>query len=213
MKPRILVVAALVVVAAIGLLVWLVHSGHHTHPVAAGGQAAGPAAPATPAAGAPADPAPSLDLADAAPGPDPRVVPGGARLAAQGSPGGVIIRDHRGEVPTGEPHHRPGRVYVIQAPTIVKVRAAMRPLVARCTDEYAGDMLGATATAQSRLVVTVRAGVLTVLDTTVNVHGFKDGSGVADCLHRALSAIAVRADGHPDVERYPLTFPFKLPLK
>lgn len=215
MKPRVLVLVALAVAAAIALLVWLVHSDRRARPVAAAGPAAAPrpSTDRTPSSSAPADPAPSLDVADAGLDPDLRVIPGGAELAAQGSPGGVTLRDHRGEVPTGAPHLRPGKVYVVQAPIIIKVRKTMRPLVARCSEDYAGDMLGDSAGVQSRLFVTVRAGVLTVLDTTIKVRGFKDGSGIEECLHRAFEAIAVRADGHPDVERYPLSFPFRLPLR
>jgi hypothetical protein len=124
------------------------------------------------------------------------------------------VRDHRGQAPTHpRPHRRGDRpVYVVQAPVIARLRASLRPEIKKCSDEFSQD-LSPGAQVQGSLEVTVQSGVVSVVGVTVEQHGVAESSGLIECARKAFAAAQVRADGHADVERHTLRFPFKLPLR
>jgi hypothetical protein len=124
------------------------------------------------------------------------------------------VRDHRGAPATHPRPHRPGdkAVYIVKAPIIAGLRKSLRPEIKRCSDEYAQD-LGPDAQIQGSLEVTVRAGVLSVLDVKIEQRGVPESSGLIECARKAFAAAELRADGHEDVESHILRFPFKVPVK
>lgn len=165
----------------------------------------GPAAPAARAGASPRRP-PSLDA-------PPR---GGARdnnnddRVATGEP---QLADHRGEEATQPRPRLPGEpaVYVVQAPVISSLRKSLRPAIKRCSAASAAD-LEPDAVLQGKLTVTVKGGLLTVTDVVVTQRGVPETSPLIECAREAFASAQVRADGHADVEKHTLRFPFKLPV-
>ena len=121
--------------------------------------------------------------------------------------------DHRGEVPSQPRPRRPGDpvVYVVQAPVISSLRKSLRPAIKRCSNASAAD-LEPNAVLQGSLTVAVKNGLLTVTDVVVTQRGVPESSPLIECARAAFAAAQVRADGHADVEKHTLRFPFKLPV-
>jgi hypothetical protein len=121
--------------------------------------------------------------------------------------------EHRGEEPSQPRPHRPGDpvVYVVQAPVISSLRRSLRPAIKRCSDANTAG-LEPKAVLQGSLTVAVKGGLLTVTDVVVTQRGVPESSPLIECAREAFAAAQVRADGHADVEKHTLRFPFKLPV-
>lgn len=122
-------------------------------------------------------------------------------------------RNHVGAEATHPRKPRPGqRVYVVQVPIIKDLRKALQPAVETCSAKFS-EGLAAGATIQGALDVTIRAGVLSVLDVKVEHRGVPESSGLIECARKEFAAVTLPATGHADVERHTLRFPFRVPLK
>jgi hypothetical protein len=122
-------------------------------------------------------------------------------------------RNHVGAEATHPRKPRPGqRTYVVQVPIIKDLRKALKPAVEACSAKFS-EGLAAGATIQGALDVTIRAGVLSVLDVKVEHRGVPEASGLIECARKEFAAVTLPATGHADVERHTLRFPFRVPLK
>lgn len=121
--------------------------------------------------------------------------------------------EHRGEQPSQPRPHRPGDpvVYVVQAPVISSLRRSLRPEIKKCSETSAAG-LEPDAVLQGTLTVAVKDGLLTVTDVVVTQRGVPESSPLIECARKAFVVAQVRADGHADVEKHTLRFPFKLPV-
>jgi hypothetical protein len=165
----------------------------------------GPAEPAARAGSSPRRP-PSLDA------------PPRTRASANNNDGGVGTgepqrADHRGEEASQPRPRQPGEpaVFVVQAPVISSLRKSLRPAIKRCSAASAAD-LEPDAVLQGSLTVAVKDGLLTVTDVVVTHRGVPESSPLIECARAAFAAAQLRADGHADVEKHTLRFPFKLPV-
>ncbi|HTE54371.1 MAG TPA: hypothetical protein VK698_26130 [Kofleriaceae bacterium] len=124
-------------------------------------------------------------------------------------------RDHRGEAPTAPRPRRPGEkaVFVVQAPVIGALRRSLRPEIKRCSEQLGAADLEPDARIQGTMTVTVKGGVLSVIDVQVGHRGIPDSSPFLECARKAFAAARVPAVGHPDVDKHTLRFPFNLPFK
>ncbi len=167
--------------------------------------ATAPAQPAARAGSAPRRP-PSLEGR-------PRTGAGDNNNDGEEGPRERYRAEHRGEEPSQPRPRRPGDpvVYVVQAPVISSLRRSLRPAIKRCSEANA-DGLEPDAVLQGRLTVAVKNGLLTVTDVVVTQRGVPESSPLIECARAAFAAAQIRAEGHADVDKHTLRFPFKLPV-
>ncbi len=128
---------------------------------------------------------------------------------------GTTLRDHRNssnQEPdlTASPATRMRHARV--APMLIKdMRMALRPIVKRCSTQYAAD-LGAGARLRAQIGVKISGGVLTVGTLDVSAVNVAD-KALETCVTEGARTLALPAPGHEDVNHHMITFPFRLPME
>lgn len=125
---------------------------------------------------------------------------------------GTVVRDHRAGA--GPPAKKEGAIHVpreiarVESDLVLGVRRALRPMVRECTAQYRQD-LGEKPRLQAELAVAVEQGELRVTGGTIQLFDVAEGQ-IDVCVYNQSLGITLPAEGHPEVERHVLTYPFDL---
>jgi hypothetical protein len=146
--------------------------------------------------------------------------PGGGAAAVSGEvqrtytlPDGTRVRDHR--VNPAEPFAIPStppqrRVVPMKSDEVARVHAQLRPMTDACTAPVPAAEVGAGASVLVRLLVTVDDGRLVVDEATATAKGLGErAAAVETCIRERAGSIQM-ATGHAAMQRYPLTFPYRV---
>jgi hypothetical protein len=128
-------------------------------------------------------------------------------------PDGTRVRDHR--VDPSEPFSIPStppqrRVPPMKSDEVARVHAQLRPLTDACTAQVPVDERAAGASVLVRLLVTVDAGRLVVDEATATGTGLGASAAAVEACIRERAASIQMASDHASVQRYPLTFPYRV---
>jgi hypothetical protein len=118
------------------------------------------------------------------------------------------VVDHRGQVV--EPVEKP--MYKVEPTMVGKTRLALRPMIKQCATRHADELGDDRPRLQLLLHVEVDQGVLRILEHEFQVRSLPESGALVDCVRAGLDGFSLAADGHRDVERHRLTYPFDLPL-
>ncbi len=206
MKP-VLALAALLLVALVGLVVWIT-KGHKAAAIEPAPVVA-PKPPETTESSPVASVEPDADrkreldqIAGSSAATDPRKAPSTYAV------GDAIVHDRRGD--GGAP-----RVSQVRPPTGVGLSAAvagqvtdvMKPAAKQCISSLPQDSRNEKTKLNVTMTVKVKNGSLTVSDVAARVDGL-DETALAPalaCLRQQMVGSTVAAAGEPDVDAYPIT--------
>jgi hypothetical protein len=97
----------------------------------------------------------------------------------------------------------------INVVTVLAVRRALSPIVARCRATGGFEASTPKATLDVTLTVRIEARRLRVLATDMAVTGGRD-RGLVACVETAARKLVLETAGHPDVTRFPIVHKFPL---
>lgn len=207
MKP-VLALAALLLVALIGLVVWITKSDSPRE-----------AAPPPVTAAKPPEPTPSSPVSSVEPSEDRKreldqIAGSSAATDPRKAPstyavGDAIVHDRRGD------GGGPPRTSPVRAPTGIGLSAqfagqvtdVMKPAAKQCISSLPEDSRNEKTKLNVTMTVRVKNGSLTVSDVAAKVDGL-DETALAPalaCLRQQMVGSTVAAAGEPDVDAYPIT--------
>lgn len=206
-RTLLIIFGGLIAAGLVAMLVALRSSPSEREGVAANAPAKTPAKP-TPATDDPAATRSRLEVTPTRPSsPD-----GQDEVLEYMTDGGVLVRDHRADKTNPAdldglpPPRRAGRM---QPESITAVRAALRPIVARCEQSLAAGSLGADPVLQIVATVSVKDGRLTVDKVESHTKDIAD-TDLGPCVQDAFAGHQLDVLEEPDRASFDLTHPFRI---